>query len=46
MKKKLYEYELVVLDKHEDDARRNLRHYFREETAKEQNQMRLLSKME
>ena len=43
MKKKLYEYELVVLDKDEDDARKNLRHYFREETAKEHNEQYALN---
>ena len=41
MKKKLYEYELVVLDKHEDDDGETIaprKYYFRDETAEEHNE--------
>jgi hypothetical protein len=40
MKKTLYEYELVVLDKQEDDDGETIaprKYYFKEETAKEHN---------
>ena len=43
MKKKLYEYELVSLDRDEDDTSENSRHYFREETAEEHNEQYILN---
>ena len=43
MKKKLCEYELVILDRDEDDTSKNARHYFREETAEEHNRQFALS---
>ena len=43
MNKKLYEYELVSLDRDEDDTSENPRHYFRDETAEEHNRQYAVS---
>ena len=37
MMKKLYEYELIILDRDEDDTSKNARHYFTDEVAKDHN---------